>query len=135
MIKHPNLEKIIEIRDFLKEITPDFPYNKCQVSTRFLKNELGYSELAGRYMGKGKYYKYWHSWAHDKKNDLYIDITMNQFNEEHDSITILEPDTELLKPIDKFTQQHIGLSDDYLFSYFQKHLNFVNIFNLYQEQI
>lgn len=66
--------ELSDIRRFLERNVEDFPFNKCQVASRFLNLALGLEEVSGWHRNLEH-----HSWNYDSERELYVDLTMDQF--------------------------------------------------------
>jgi len=89
----PYYSTLLDIRKFLEQNIGVFPIHSCQHSTRMLKQILDLKQVAGYYLPLNK----WHAWSYDLNLKLYIDLTMDQFSEEHDKIMILPKENLFLK--------------------------------------
>lgn len=90
----PYYDELVKARRFLESYYADFPIKKCKDSTRFLHHILGLEEISGRYIHGST--KQCHSWSYDPKLDIYIDLTLSQFDSTYDSISILPTSTPFL---------------------------------------
>jgi len=91
----PYLDDLLLIRKALSLIKPDFPHLACEHSTRSINQIIGLTETAGHYMGFHE--REWHAWNYDPERDIYIDISMTQFSDKHDDISIVTPESPLLR--------------------------------------
>lgn len=107
MNKVPYYDELVEIRTFLTDYFthkyPErdaFPRNKCRHTSKFISYQLDIDVVAGYYGNS------WHAWNYDKHNDVYIDITLAQFDDVHKPISLLKPDTTIIRKCDKQTRNH-----------------------------
>jgi len=92
MIKVPYYSNLATLRKILEEGLPNFPELRCQDATRVVSKTLGLEERAGYYKPLGL----WHAWNYDPKLDLYVDLTLDQFSDDYEPITILHKSGYLL---------------------------------------
>ncbi|MBI4147644.1 hypothetical protein HY494_03265 [Candidatus Woesearchaeota archaeon] len=64
-----------QIRSEFESCSLGFPLNKCELVTYAVAQELGLQQYAGLYVPERKI----HSWNGDRKRNLYIDLSMDQF--------------------------------------------------------
>jgi hypothetical protein len=71
-----DIQDIIDIRMVLEGSIDNFPYCKCQHSTRFSTIVIPrLKQFAGVFTPLDE----WHAWNYDPKYNLYIDFTFDQF--------------------------------------------------------
>jgi hypothetical protein len=91
----PYYNELFKIRLALELSTKIFPEGQCTYATSILEKKFNTIQgIAGLYLPE----KSWHAWGYDTKYNVFVDITMDQFNPEHDEIMILQPTTHLLLP-------------------------------------
>jgi len=89
----PYYNELVEIRLRLEQ-AHGFPKGYCIETTALCVERIPQLiPLAGVYMPT----KSFHAWLGDEERELYIDITIDQFKNEHDEITILQPINDLLE--------------------------------------
>lgn len=78
----PYRHELYLARDFLERNVEEFPDRKCDFTSRFLRNaNPSLLEVAGYYIFPDEKRKWQHVWNYDFQRKLYIDLTMDQFNE------------------------------------------------------
>jgi hypothetical protein len=119
----PYYETLVNLREFLENNVPAFPFLRCQYSSRVLSKVLGLKQPAGYYMPMN----IWHAWSYDNNLKLYIDLTMDQFNENHNKIMILPKENPWIVSHPTLTSNHLMTQDcefnpkiDYLVKKFQE---------------
>ena len=100
--------KLVVIRGVLEEEIFNFPKSKCQHASRVLKEVLDLEEVAGHYLPVR-----WHAWNYDPKNKLYVDLTMDQFDDCHNKIMVLPVGSSLLRENLLFTKHQNIYNDEY----------------------
>ncbi len=93
--------KLIIIREELERKIQGFPKDKCQYASRLVEVVVGPKEVAGKYLFEPT--DKLHSWNHDVKLGLYIDLSQDQFPQCGEDICILPDSTHLLREIPEYT--------------------------------
>ncbi len=88
----PYIQELERIRKDFELNCPDFPKNKCELAARAIREDLGLKEVAGFYLPNNEF----HVWNYDKKHKLYVDITLDQFDNKYDGINFLNEETDIL---------------------------------------
>lgn len=92
MIEVPYYNELVQIRKLLEEEVPCFPRFGCQTDTRLTSLIINIKGTAGRHTPSNNT----HCWPHDVKRGLYISLSMDQFDNGDEPITILPDSTEIL---------------------------------------
>lgn len=81
----PYWQKLEEIRLEFESKSLSFPRNKCQLVTRAVSLDTKLRQVAGLYVPE----RSWHAWNYDPQRRLYIDLSMDQFEEVEEKIVII----------------------------------------------
>ena len=83
------MQRLLEIREKLEERIPWFPDNCCQLASRVVHVLTGLEELGGICIISDDY-EVVHSCNFDPELDLHIDLTMDQYRKNIDTVYIKE---------------------------------------------
>lgn len=102
----PYANKLIASKKILKENVWGFPQNSCEMAAKVVNEVTGLEQVAGNYKYDPKSF---HSWNFDFERGLFICISMDQYDETNDQITILPASTDIL------TVQEIPTKNQWLY--------------------
>ncbi len=84
MYPKSNYKKLESIRKVLKKESSQFPEAMCDCTARIIYEELPYITIMnGFFRGTP------HVWAYDMKNNVHLDLTLDQFQNHFNPISIL----------------------------------------------
>ncbi len=117
----PYYQKLIQIRRALELYSSPFPYRfpneHCTSAARVVSLITGLEEIAGNYTARlfmGERLHSPHSWNLDKKSDLYVDLTQDQFLLTLPGIVILPRATGILEQTEERTRGQRSIEDSFL---------------------
>jgi hypothetical protein len=88
----PYFEELVAIRKMLEENLPRFPHRRCSHASRLVWWIVGIEEAGGYYAPRNCL----HAWNYDKSRELYVDLSLDQFEEGASAISLLPHTTEKL---------------------------------------
>ena len=103
----PYYQELVILRGFLEREVKEFPWCKCDQTTRMTHLVTGLEEVSGRYVPSEDR----HSWNYDSRRGLYIDLTQDQFPH-RGRIVVMPADTPILREEDTPMKEYHSLSGD-----------------------
>ena len=103
-MKVPYYDTLQSCRLFLEDYFDSFPAGKCQYASKLVSTVLDLEEVAGYYGPFGK--TAWHAWSYDSNFGLYFDISLDQFDTKHNSISVLPRENKYLVEVLTETIKH-----------------------------
>lgn len=102
----PYANELIISKKVLQENIWRFPKNSCEIASKVVNEVTGLEQVAGdcKYDSKS-----FHSWNFDFERELFICISMDQYGESNDQVTVLPANMDIL------TVQEIPTKNQWLY--------------------